>query len=191
MSRNFSSLRPKMEKSKLIADTIDNLRRVFQAIQEYSKKVEHTTGLTSPQLWAIKVLTEGAPMMVSELARLMYLHPATVVGVLTRLESHDLIKKTRSKEDRRIVWVELTSKGKELVAAAPEVAQGLLVVGLEKTPLSGLEEINKGLKKLVSILGAEGTLPHLILSQEVSLPLKRKKGTKPTKVKPSRQGKHK
>ncbi len=86
-----------MDQSELIADTIDNLRRVFQVIQEYSKKVEHTTGLTSPQLWAIKALAEGAPMMVSELARRMYLHPATVVGVLTRLEAHDLIKKTRSK----------------------------------------------------------------------------------------------
>jgi DNA-binding MarR family transcriptional regulator len=163
-----------MEQSELIADTIDNLRRVFQVIQEYSKKVEHTTGLTSPQLWAIKVLAEAAPVMVSELARRMYLHPATVVGILTRLESHGLIEKTRSKEDRRIVWVELTPKGKDLVAAAPEVAQGLLVVGLEKTPLSGLKEINRGLKRLVSILGVDGTLPRLILSQEVSLPLKRK-----------------
>ena len=57
-------------------------------------------------------------MMVSELARRMYLHPATVVGIFTRLESHGLIKRTRSKEDRRVVWVELTLKGKNLVAAA-------------------------------------------------------------------------
>jgi DNA-binding MarR family transcriptional regulator len=164
-----------MDQPELIANTIDNLRRVFQVIQEYSKKIEHTTGLTGPQLWAIKALAKGAPMMVSELARRMYLHPATVVGIVTRLESHGLIKKTRSKEDRRIVWVELTQKGKDLVAAAPEVAQGLLVMGLEKIPLKGLKEINKGLKQLVAILGAEGTLPRLILSQEVSLPLKRKK----------------
>ncbi len=164
-----------MNQSELIADAIDNLRRVFQVIQEYSKKVEHATGLTSPQLWTIKVLAETAPMIVSELARRMYLHPATIVGILNRLESHDLIKRTRSKEDRRVVWVQLTSKGKKLVAAAPEVAQGLLVMGLEKTPLSELKEVNKGLRRLVSILGAEGTLPHLILSQEVSLPLDRKK----------------
>ena len=69
-------------------------------IQEYSKKIEHTTGLTGPRLWAIKALAKGAPMMVSELARRMYLHPATVVGIVTRLESHGLIKKTRSKERR-------------------------------------------------------------------------------------------
>jgi DNA-binding MarR family transcriptional regulator len=172
-----------MNQSELIADAINDLRRVFQVIQEYSKRVEHDTGLTSSQLWAIKVLAETAPVKVSELARRMYLHPATVVGILTRLEAHGLIKKTRSKEDRRVVWVELTPKGRDLVAAAPEVAQGLLVVGLEKTPLRELNEINKGLKRLVAILGAEGTLPHLILSNEVSLPLKRKKRTKPTKVK--------
>jgi MarR family transcriptional regulator, organic hydroperoxide resistance regulator len=173
-----------MNQSELIADTIDDLRRVFQVIQEHSKLVEHSTGLTSSQLWAIKILAGSAPMMVSELARRMYLHPATVVGILTRLEAHGLIMRTRSEEDRRVVWVDLTPQGKDLVAAAPEVAQGLLVVGMEKTPLSGLKEINKGLKRLVSILGAEGTLPHLILSDEVSLPLKRKKRTKPTKVTP-------
>jgi MarR family transcriptional regulator, organic hydroperoxide resistance regulator len=136
-----------MNQSELIADAIDNLRRVFQVIQEYSKKVEHATGLTSPQLWAIKVLAEAAPMIVSELARRMYLHPATIVGILNRLESHDLIKRTRSKEDRRVVQVELTLKGKKLVTTAPEVAQGLLVMGLEKTPLSELKEVNKGLKR--------------------------------------------
>ncbi len=170
-----------MVKSDLIADIIDNLRRVFQVIQEYSKKIEHSTGLTGPQLWAIKVLAENGPMMVSELARNMYLHPATVVGILTRLRAHDLIKRTRSTKDRRIVWVELTPRGKELVAAAPEVAQGLLVVGLEKTPITGLLEINKGLKQLVLLFGANGSLPRLILSQEVSLPLKQKKGARQTK----------
>jgi MarR family transcriptional regulator, organic hydroperoxide resistance regulator len=174
-----------MDQSELIAEAIDNLRRVFQVIQEYSKKVEHTTGLTSPQLWAIKALAKDAPMMVSELAHRMYLHPATVVGVLTRLEAHGLIKKTRSKEDRRVVWVELTPKGKDLVASAPEVAQGLLVVGLEKIPLKELREINKGLKRLVAILGAEGVLPRLILSQEVSLPLKRKKQPSKQRSSPS------
>lgn len=166
-----------MEKQALIADITDNLRRVFQAVHEYSKKVEHTTGLTSPQLWAIKMLAEGVPMMVSEIANRMYLHPATVVGVLNRLEIRGLVKRTRSTTDRRVVWVELTPQGKSLVASAPEVAQGLLIVGLEKTPLSGLTQINSGLRRLVTFLKAEDSLPHLILSQEVSLPLK-KKGSK-------------
>ncbi len=54
-----------MSKAKMVADLIDNLRRVFQAVNEYSKKAERETGLTGPQLWAIKVLAEAAPIKVS------------------------------------------------------------------------------------------------------------------------------
>jgi len=115
------------EKSKLVSDIIDNIRRVFQAVNEYSKKAERETGLTGPQLWAIKVIAEGAPIKVSEIARRMYLHPATVVGILDRLETRELVTRTRSREDRRVVEIEMTDQGRELLTRSPEVAQGLLV----------------------------------------------------------------
>ncbi len=65
-----------------VSEIIDNLRRVFQVVNGQSKKAERETGLTGPQLWAIKTISQGAPIMVSEIARQMYLHPATVVGIL-------------------------------------------------------------------------------------------------------------
>jgi DNA-binding MarR family transcriptional regulator len=74
------------DKSITVAEITDNLRRVFQVVNELSKKAERETGLTGPQLWAIKVIAEAAPIKVSDLARRMYLHPATVVGILDRLE---------------------------------------------------------------------------------------------------------
>lgn len=52
----------------LVAGIFDNLRRVFQVVNEHSKKAEHETGLTGPQLWAIKVLAECSPIKVSDLA---------------------------------------------------------------------------------------------------------------------------
>lgn len=157
-------------KSKVVADIIDNLRRVFQVVNEQSKKVERETGLTGPQLWAIKVIAEAAPIKVSELARSMYLHPATVVGILDRLEGRGFVSRNRSQEDRRVVEIELTSQGKELVAKAPEVAQGLLVKGLEPLPEAKLLHIADGLDQLVRILGAQKTPPQLILSPEVNVP---------------------
>ena len=157
-------------KAKLVADMIDNIRRVFQAVNEYSKKAERETGLTSPQLWAIKVIAEGAPIKVSELARRMYLHPATVVGILDRLETRELVFRTRSKEDRRVVEIELTEQGRELLTQSPEVAQGLLVKGLETLPKEKLFQLDEGLKSLVKILGAQKIPPKLLLSPEVNLP---------------------
>ncbi|MCP6657839.1 MarR family transcriptional regulator, partial [Klebsiella pneumoniae] len=87
-----------------------------------------------PQLWTIKVVAGHGPIRVSDLARRLYLHNATVVGIIDRLEALGLVQRTRSREDRRVVMVDLTEDGKNLVAQAPEVAQGLLVSGLENIP---------------------------------------------------------
>lgn len=167
--------------SKAVAEIIDNLRRLFQVVNEYSKKAERETGLTGPQLWAIKVIAEHAPIKVSELARRMYLHPATVVGILDRLETRGLVSRTRSKEDRRVVEVGLTDLGNSLVNQAPEVAQGLLVQGLEHMPPDELLLIGGGLEKLVNILGAQEIPPKLILSPGFNIPTTQMEQASPTK----------
>jgi MarR family transcriptional regulator, organic hydroperoxide resistance regulator len=161
------------EKSKLVSDIIDNIRRVFQAVNEYSKKAERETGLTGPQLWAIKVIAEGAPIKVSEIARRMYLHPATVVGILDRLETRELVTRTRSREDRRVVEIEMTDQGRELLTRSPEVAQGLLVKGLETLSTEKLGRLDEELLLLVKILGAQEIPPRLLLSSEVNLPIEK------------------
>ena len=156
--------------STAVAGIIDNLRRVFQVVNEYSKRAEKETGLTGPQLWAIKVIYESEAIKVSELARKMYLHPATVVGILDRLESRGLVARTRSTEDRRVVYVDLTELGKDLVKQAPEVVQGVLVRGLEQLPKDELLTIANSLEQLVGIVGAQGVAPKLMLSPCVNAP---------------------
>jgi len=152
----------------LIAQVTDNLRRVFQVVNEHSKRAMRETGLTGPQLWAIKVIADQGPLRVSDLARRLYLHNATVVGIIDRLEAQGLAQRTRSREDRRVVMVDLTEQGKDMVVRSPEVAQGLLVAGLEKIPREKLETISEGFDLMVRILGAQNLPPQLILSPEVN-----------------------
>jgi len=158
------------DKKIIIANIIDNLRRVFQILNEQSKKVERDTGLTGPQLWAIKTIHENSPVKVSDLASKLYLHPATVIGIIDRLEKQSLAKRQRSTDDRRVVWIELTDKGNRLLKSAPEVAQGILASGLERVSTNNLTEIDKSMKILVKIFGAQKTPPKLILSPEVNVP---------------------
>lgn len=153
---------------KVVADIVDNLRRVFQVVNEQSKRAERETGLTGPQLWAIKVIAEAGSIKVSEIARRMYLHPATVVGILDRLEARGYVSRTRSKEDRRVVDIELTGQGRDLVHQAPEVAQGLLVRGLETLDGEQLILMSEALAQLVEILGAQEIPPQLLFSPEVN-----------------------
>jgi MarR family transcriptional regulator, organic hydroperoxide resistance regulator len=158
------------DKKPTISNIIDNLRRVFQILNEQSKKVEKETGLTGPQLWAIKTINERSPINVSDLANKLYLHPTTVIGIIDRLEKQNLVKRRRSKDDRRVVWIELTAKGNDLVKSAPEVAQGLLVSGLEDISANNLIEIDRSMRHLVKIFGAQEIPPKLILSAEVNAP---------------------
>lgn len=158
------------DKPCMISSIVDNLRRVFQVVHGHSKKAERETGLTGPQLWAIKVIADSAPIRVSDLAARMYLHPATTVGILDRLEKKGLIIRVRSLKDRRSVEVALTDTGKDVVEKAPEVAQGLLVSGLEKLSSRKLKTVDSGLAQMVKILGAQEIPPQLFLSSEVNQP---------------------
>ena len=166
------------KKPVLICDIINDVRRVFHVVHEVSKKAKQKTGLTSPQLWAIKSISESANIKVSDLACRMYLHPATVVGILNRLEKMNLIRRSRQDADRRVVRISLTSAGKKLVKKSPEVAQGLLVAGLETLTVKRLENLSRGLGDLVGILGAQEIPPRLILSREVNVPNNKSLGRK-------------
>ncbi|MDD2732923.1 MAG: MarR family transcriptional regulator [Desulfuromonadaceae bacterium] len=162
-------------KSIMVAGIVDDIRRIFQVLTEQSRKIEHKTNLTGPQLWVIKILKEKSPMKVSDLARRMYLHPATMVGLLDRLEAKGLLKRTRSENDRRVVFIDLTVQGCELEINSPEVVQNLLVSGLENLTGQELKNISGGMEQVVAILGAKDIPPQLIMSAEINAPKRRRK----------------
>jgi DNA-binding MarR family transcriptional regulator len=153
-----------------IADVLDNLRRVFKVVHRYSKRAEKVGGLTGPQVWAMTVLAESAPIRVTDLAQRMYLHPSTVVGILDRLEQQMQVVRTRSEKDHRVVTVSLTAKGRETVSKVPQIAQGLLLTGLKELSDTDLKTTSEGLRRLVAILGVEGMPPQLLLSPEINAP---------------------
>ena len=163
------------DRAAIISEIMDNIRRVFQVVNDKSKQAERETGITGPQLWAIKIIGDLSPVRVSDLAARMYLNPSTIVGILDRLESRGLVQRNRSDDDRRVVRVLLTDVGKELLLRAPEVASGLLVNGLETLTFKELKSIEAGLDKLVSILGAQEIPPQLTLSPEVNVPRRERK----------------
>ena len=162
-------------KNDLISNIMDNIRRVFQIVNEQSQRIKQETGLTGPQLWAIGVIHEHGPINISDIARRMYLHPTTVLGIIDRLEARGLVSRNRSKDDRRVIWLELTQDGKDLVQSVPEVVQGLLGARLEGIALNDLAEIDEGIGHLVKIFGVQEMPPKPMFSLEMNKP-KRKGG---------------
>jgi DNA-binding MarR family transcriptional regulator len=142
-------------KEQILTDVFDNLRRVFQAVQEYSKRIERETGLTVAQAWTVRAIAENELINISAIAQQMHLHVATVVGIVDRLEARGLARRCRSKKDRRVVNVELTEEGRALVEHSPGVFSGMLLSGLEALPNRKLKAIQSGLDIMVRIMKAQ------------------------------------
>ena len=66
----------------------------------------------------------------AELARRMWLSPATLTGILDTLEKAGYVRRERDESDRRVVWLALTEAGAERVQAisrdAAELFRGRL-----------------------------------------------------------------
>jgi DNA-binding MarR family transcriptional regulator len=154
-------------KHNVMSNIMDNIRRVFQILNEQSQRIKQETGLTGPQLWAIGVIHEHGPINISNIAKRMYLHPTTVLGIIDRIEARGLVSRNRSKDDRRVIWLELTQAGKDLVQSVPEVVQGLLWARLEGIALNDLAEIDEGIGHLVKIFGVQEMPPKPMLSLEM------------------------
>ena len=143
-----------------VMKVFDNLRRIFQAINEYSKTAERSTGLTGPQLWALKLMADEPIMRVSGLAQKMYLRPPTVVGILDRLEKKKLVVRTHSMKDRRVVEVSLTELGESLLAKAPEVVQTVLMKGLKELSDEQFACVDEGMRLMTKVLCADHLVPQ-------------------------------
>jgi DNA-binding MarR family transcriptional regulator len=149
-----------------IAEVMQSLRRIFKAIQDYSHEVSNKFGITGPQLWALKTISQNERLSLGELSKTMYLHPSTITGVVDRLGKKGFVARSRDKKDRRVVSVHLTPKGKRIVKRAPNPIQGKMIYGLGKLRKQPLNSIYDSVKKLVEIMEAQSVKVMFFFDQE-------------------------
>lgn len=104
------------------------------------KPLLQALGLTYPQYLAMLVLWEEDGLTVGEISQRLLTDPGSLTPLLKRLESEGLLKRTRSREDERVVLVQLTDKGRDLQAEARQVPQSILTAsGLSEQQLQKLQ----------------------------------------------------
>ena len=81
--------------------------------------------LTYTQYIALLVLWEQKKLSVKELGEFLFLDSGTLTPVLKSLEKKGYISRKKSKDDERVLIVELTDEGKELREKAVSVPSGI------------------------------------------------------------------
>ena len=155
-----------MTRAEAISETMQSLRRIIKSLQDYSQTVYSHFGITGPQLWVLKTLYQNGSLSLGELSKGMYLNPSTITGVIDRLEKNGFVLRGRNEIDRRVVKVQLTPKGTELVKRAPNPIQGKMVYGLRKLKKDELFSIYRSVDKLVEIMEAHDVKVTFLFDQE-------------------------
>jgi len=114
----------------------------------------------------LKTVFQNGGLPLGELSQKMYLHPSTITGVVDRLEKKGYVSRDRDQEDRRVVMVQLTPKGKRLVKRAPNPVQGKMIHGLRQVRKEKLEFIHESVQTLVEIMEAQNLKVTFFFDQE-------------------------
>lgn len=97
-----------------VLPVIRELVRAFQAFEQYSARHVRELGLTPPQFDVIATLGNTPGMSCKELSEKTLITKGTLTGVIDRLAEKGVVTRQERPEDRRSVFISLTSAGEEL-----------------------------------------------------------------------------
>lgn len=131
------------------------LRRIVHAIDLHSRRLLAQCEVTAPQLVCLHMLAAEGALTSRALAQRVHVNPSTLVGILDRLESKQLVCRRRDPRDRRSVFVELTRTGAAFIAKAPSPLQSALVDGLRGLSRKDQRRLAESLEEVVGLMQAQ------------------------------------
>jgi len=140
----------------------EKLERIFMALRNishysniFSKYLQKSFNVTNSQLLCLRALRLEGGMSSGEIARSIHIQPGTVTGIIDRLEVRGLVRRSRVSRDRRVVTVEITESGRQLVESAPIPMQSQLAINLRKLSIEEVEGLTRGIERLLNLMTVE------------------------------------
>lgn len=137
-------------------DVLRALRRILQGTTLHSRQMFRKTGLTMPQYLCLRSIasTDAEAVTAAMVARQVRLSPATVTGILDRLERAQLIVRERHSRDRRRICLSVTPLGHERIATVSPSLQDRFVERLERLGAAERRAILDALNRVVDMIDA-------------------------------------
>lgn len=145
------------------------LRKIINTVDIYAAKLKEKTGLNSSQLSCLLALERTGSLPLSKLSKKVALSPSMITAIVDQLENKELVARNRKTADRRVILIELTEKGKEVVKEAPPSFQEQMVNSLSYLKEDEKETIHENLSKLLSIVVSEVLIDSALLGIENTL----------------------
>ena len=91
--------------------------QIIRGFKQYENNYLSRGEITLPQFLVLGYLDHHGKSKMNSLAKHLKISPSATTGLIDRLITQDLVSRKADPEDRRIVWVELTLKGKGIISS--------------------------------------------------------------------------
>jgi MarR family transcriptional regulator, organic hydroperoxide resistance regulator len=131
---------PARDKPKVDA-IVETLIYLYTESRRLTKGLAREFGLTGPQLTVIKILEQLGDLSLSSLSNRIKAKNSTVTGIIDRMEREGLVLRERSESDRRIVFIRLTGRGRELAGRISVEPMSIFREALASLPRRDIEDL--------------------------------------------------
>lgn len=125
-----------------------NLSRASNSVQTRLSVGLDRYGITTSQLGILEALFHLGPMCQRALGDKLLRSGGNITMVIDNLEKHGLVERVRQKEDRRMIMIHLTPKGRKLISRVLPLHAKDVVKEMSRLTASEQEELRRLCRKL-------------------------------------------
>lgn len=117
-------------------------------------------GLTASQALMLQKLDEEGPLKASQLADALWITAGAVTSFSDKLISGGYARRSRSEEDRRVVYLEITDKGRDMLGLIRQHRKKVTERFFGSLPPEDVQHLVRIFKDIVQQLDEDGQPPE-------------------------------
>lgn len=94
---------------------IELFPQIIRGFKQYENNYLTRGEITLPQFWVLGYLERNGKSKMNDLSRHLKISPPATTGLIDRLLAQGLVARKDDLNDRRIVWIDLTAKGRGII----------------------------------------------------------------------------
>ena len=132
----------------LALDTYVKFVRAFESVKSRIEKQDTVEDLSGSQFGTLEMLYHLGPLNQKDIGQKLLISKSNVVTIIDKLEQRGLVKRQRSLEDRRCVFVHLTNEGQEKVKQTLPVHVAAITQEMNRITSEEQKELGRICRKL-------------------------------------------
>ena len=130
------------------------LRQIKLNMGQILNAVYEENGMTTLQASVLRQLLQCGAQTIGELGKSLQIVGSNISALCKKLEQQGYLHRKRDQQDERIVWVSLSTLGKEKIISAEQKVQALYHQAGQNLSEEDLSVLLQGIEKLNTFLSA-------------------------------------